>query len=105
MGGKFVVKAGQHQFKSGEKVVNEFPFLPTPSDGIYTLEFDVRHKIDNDLLGDSPTFSLIDSKGNIRTGTVPSDGIVRINSNDKEEEYTIIVHKQDAEIDDMEGLE
>lgn len=99
MGGKFVVRAGQHKFESGEKVINEIPFLPTASDGRYILEFDVRHKIDNELLEDAPTFSLIDSKGNVRTGIVPKDGIVRITSNDKEEKYTIIVHKYDAEID------
>lgn len=29
MGGKFVVKAGQHQFKSGEKVVSPVTVLPT----------------------------------------------------------------------------
>lgn len=96
---KFEAKAGQHLFKGGEKIIEEILFLPTASDGKYILEFDVRHKIDNKLLEDAPTFSLIDSKGNVRTGIVPKDGIVRITSNDKEEKYTIIVHKYDAEID------
>ncbi|MFM2393145.1 MAG: hypothetical protein RLZZ546_1127 [Bacteroidota bacterium] len=97
MGGKFVVRAGQHIFESGEKIVSELPFLPTPSDGKYILEFDVRHKMDNKLLKEPTAFSLIDSKGNVRTGIVPKDGIVRITSNDKEEKYTIMVHKVDAE--------
>lgn len=61
------------------------------------MEFDVRHKIDEDLLESSPTFSLIDSKGNVRTGEVPRDGIIRITSQDKEEKYTLMVHKYDAE--------
>lgn len=96
MGGKFVVRAGQHKFESGEKVINDIPFLPTPSDGKYTLEFDVRHRVDNELLESQPVFSLIDSKGNVTTGIVPKDGIVRVTSEDKEEKYTIIVHKDDA---------
>lgn len=85
MGGKFEVKAGQHQFLSGQQIINDIPFLPTPHDGAYILEFNVRHKISNELLESAPTFSLIDSKGNVRTGDVPKDGIVRITSNDKEE--------------------
>ena len=98
MGGKFEVKAGQHQFLSGQQIINDIPFLPTPHDGAYILEFDVRHKISNELLESEPTFSLIDSKGNVRTGDVPKDGIVRITSNDKEEKYTIMVHKYDADV-------
>ena len=49
MGGKFEVKAGQHQFLSGQQIINDIPFLPTPHDGAYILEFDVRHKISNEL--------------------------------------------------------
>ena len=101
-GAKFEAKAGQHVFSGGKKVINDIPFLPTPSNGGYILEFDVRHKIDNELLESAATFSLIDSKGNVRTGDVPKDGIVRITSNDKEEKYTIMVHKTDAESTEQE---
>lgn len=101
-GGKFESKAGQHVFSGGRKVISDIPFLPTPSNGGYVLEFDIRHKVDNELLGGATTFSLIDSKGNVRTGDIPNDGIVRITSNDKEE-YTIIVHKADAESTEQEA--
>ncbi len=101
-GAKFEAKAGQHVFGGGRKVINDIPFLPTPSNGGYILEFDVRHKISNELLESAPTFSLIDSKGNVRTGDVPKDGIVRITSNDKEEKYTIMVHKYDADVSEQE---
>ena len=101
-GGKFEVKAGQHLFMGGAQVTNNIPFLPAVSDGNYLLEFDVRHKISNELLESAPTFSLIDSKGNVRTGDVPKDGIVRITSNDKEEKYTIMVHKYDADVAEQE---
>ena len=83
-------------------MINDIPFLPTPSNGGYILEFDIRHKVDNELLGGATNFSLIDSKGNVRTGDIPNDGIVRITSNDKEE-YTIIVHKTDAESTEQEA--
>lgn len=102
-GGKFEVKAGQHVFSSGQKVISDIPFLPSPSNGGYILEFDVRHKVDNGLLGSAATFTLIDSKGNVRSGDVPNDGIVRITSNDQEEKYTIIVHKTDAESTEQEA--
>lgn len=97
MGGKFEVKAGQHRFLKGQQVVADIPFIPSYHKDGYVLEFDVRHKIDEDLLESSPTFSLIDSKGNVRTGEVPRDGIIRITSQDKEEKYTLMVHKYDAE--------
>lgn len=94
--GKYCYQAGQHKFEGGQKVINDIPFLPTPSDGKYILEFDVRHRVDKELLENQPAFSLIDSKGNVKTGVVPKNGVVRITSNDKEEKYTIIVHKNDA---------
>lgn len=97
MSGKFEVKAGQHQFLSGQQVVADIPYIPTFNKDGYTLEFDVRHKIDNELLEKAPTYSLIDSKGTVRTGEVSKDGIIQITSADKEEKYTLMVHKYDAE--------
>ncbi|WP_180178933.1 type VI secretion system Vgr family protein [Acinetobacter sp. YH12041] len=101
-GGQFEMKAGQHQFLSGEKVMHDIPYLPASHNSSYILEFDVRHKINNKLLESSPIFSLIDSKGNVRTGEVPKDGIIRITSKNKEEKYTVMVHKYDAEISELE---
>ena len=37
MGGKFVVRAGQHKFESGEKVVSHFPILPTVDKGLFNV--------------------------------------------------------------------
>ena len=37
MGGKFLVKAGQHQFKSGEQVVSHFPILPETNNGLFNV--------------------------------------------------------------------
>lgn len=37
MGGKFEVKAGQHQFKSGEQVVSHIPILPVFQNGLFNL--------------------------------------------------------------------
>ncbi|MFH7347918.1 hypothetical protein L1A45_04635 [Acinetobacter variabilis] len=62
----------------------------------------MRYKINNKLLESSPNFSLIDSQGNVRTGEVPKDGIIRITSKNKEEKYTVMVHKYDAEISELE---
>ncbi|WP_252728582.1 DUF2345 domain-containing protein, partial [Acinetobacter sp. Ac_3412] len=101
-GGKFEVKAGQHLFMGGAKVTNNIPFLSAGSDGNYLLEFDVRHKLSNELLESLPTFTLIDSKGNVRKGEVPKDGIVRITTNNKEETYNILVHQYDAEVSEQE---
>ncbi|MFV5362828.1 type VI secretion system Vgr family protein [Acinetobacter oleivorans] len=96
-GGKFEVKAGQHLFSGGQTVTTDLPNLPSSPNGKYILEFDVRHKLDNAALESLPTYSLIDSKGNIRTGSVPKDGIVRVASSDKEEKFTLLVHKYDVE--------
>ena len=94
-----VFKAGQHIFENGEKVLMDMPFLPVlQTDGSYILEFDVRHKVDDELLGNDAVFSLIDSKGNVQTGKVPKDGVVRIRSGSKQESYTIIIHKYDSEV-------
>uniref|UniRef100_UPI001CD3B85E DUF2345 domain-containing protein n=1 Tax=Acinetobacter pittii TaxID=48296 RepID=UPI001CD3B85E len=95
--GKFEVKAGQHLFMGGQTVTADLPNLPSSPNGKYILEFDVRHKLDNLALESLPTYSLIDSKGNIRTGSVPKDGIVRVASSDKEEKFTLMVHKYDVE--------
>lgn len=93
-----VFRAGEHRFENGEKILIDMPFLPVlQTDGCYILEFDVRHKVDDELLGGA-VFSLIDSKGNVQTGKVPKDGIVRVRSARKEENYTIIIHKYDAEV-------
>ncbi|WP_275904454.1 DUF2345 domain-containing protein, partial [Acinetobacter beijerinckii] len=101
-GGKFEVKAGQHLFMGGARATHNIPFLPTVSDGNYLLEFDVRHKLSNELLESLPTFTLIDSKGNVRKGEVPKDGMVRITTNNKEETYNILVHQYDAEVSEQE---
>jgi len=37
MGGKFIVKAGQHLFKSGEQVVSHLPVLPEVNNGLYNV--------------------------------------------------------------------
>lgn len=37
MGGKFLVKAGQHLFKSGEQVVSHFPILPEINNGLFNV--------------------------------------------------------------------
>ncbi|MBJ8502821.1 MULTISPECIES: type VI secretion system Vgr family protein [Acinetobacter] len=95
--GKFEVKAGQHKFSGSQKVTTDLPNLPSSPNGKYILEFDVRHKLDNVALESLPTYSLIDSQGNIRTGSVPKDGIVRVASSDKEEKFTLMVHKYDVE--------
>ncbi|MCG5227846.1 type VI secretion system Vgr family protein [Acinetobacter pittii] len=95
--GKFEVKAGQHKFSGGQKVTTDLPNLPSSPNRKYILEFDVRHKLDNVALESLPTYSLIDSQGNIRTGSVPKDGIVRVASSDKEEKFTLMVHKYDVE--------
>ncbi|WP_228267625.1 type VI secretion system Vgr family protein [Acinetobacter sp. TUM15131] len=100
--GKFEVKAGQHLFMGGARATHNIPFLPAGSDGNYLLEFDVRHKLSNELLESLPTFTLIDSKGNVRKGEVPKDGIVRITTNNKEETYNILVHQYDAEVSEQE---
>ncbi|MEB5477118.1 hypothetical protein [Acinetobacter pollinis] len=39
MGGKFVVRAGQHQFKTGEKIVSPSIVLPTAPSGDYSRKF------------------------------------------------------------------
>jgi len=96
-GGKFEVKAGQHLLSGGQTVTTDLPNLPSSPNGKYILEFDVRDKLDNAALESLPTYSLIDSKGNIRTGSVPKDGIVRVASSDKEEKFTLMVHKYDVE--------
>ncbi|MDS7925355.1 type VI secretion system Vgr family protein [Acinetobacter sp. V115_6] len=96
-GGKFEVKAGQHKFSGSQTVTTDLPNLPSSPNGKYILEFDVRHKLDNVALESLPTYSLIDSNGNVRTGSVPKDGIVRVASSDKEEKYTLMVHKYDVE--------
>ncbi|ALH95678.1 hypothetical protein [Acinetobacter equi] len=43
MGGKFEVKAGQHQFKTGEKVVSHFPILPEINNGIFNLSIQLTN--------------------------------------------------------------
>lgn len=44
MGGKFVVKAGQHQFKSGEKVVSPVTILPTvPNDYSHKVNYQFEY--------------------------------------------------------------
>ncbi|WP_141316530.1 type VI secretion system Vgr family protein [Acinetobacter pittii] len=96
-GGKFEVKAGQHKFSGSQTVTTDLPNLPSSLNGKYILEFDVRHKLDNVALESLPTYSLIDSKGNVRTGSVPKDGIVRVASSNKEEKYTLMIHKYDVE--------
>lgn len=68
------------------------PYVPpTIDESSYKVDFKVRHKADNAALGADITYTLIDESGNVSTRQLPSNGIVRIVSQDVEN-CTIIVH-------------
>lgn len=103
MGGKFIVKAGQHIFDVGENSSLEIPILPVlKTDHTHILNFDVRHKLEGVPIGYEPKYSLIDSKGGVRFGTVPKDGIIKVHGGNEKEEYSVIIHDIEHDVMDDE---
>ena len=72
MGGKFVVRAGQHKFESGEQVVNHFPILPTVDTGLFNVSVQLTDK-ENILYKNKAYFAVTES-GKMFEGTTDSEG-------------------------------
>jgi len=94
MGGKFVVRAGQHKFESGEKVVNELPILPSSE-----LDLDKKSmRLDLSQLASVSDFSqskyrVYKNNGSFNEGVLDSNGRThRIFTSDSEELDVFIDH-------------
>jgi type VI secretion system secreted protein VgrG len=94
MGGKFVVRAGQHKFESGEKVVHELPILPSSE-----LDLDKKSmRLDLSQLASVSDFSqskyrVYKNNGSFNEGVLDSNGRThRIFTSDSEELDVFIDH-------------
>ena len=72
MGGKFVVRAGQHKFESGEKVVSHFPILPTVDKGLFNVSVQLTDR-ENIPYKNKAYFAITES-GKMYEGTTDSEG-------------------------------
>lgn len=94
MGGKFVVKAGQHQFKGGEHVVCHFPILPTIDKGLFNISAQLTDK-ENTPYKNRAYFAVTES-GKRFEGITDNDGYTqRIYTEIEEQVYFHLIENHD----------
>ncbi|MDC5123757.1 hypothetical protein NRA16_17745 [Acinetobacter baumannii] len=72
MGGKFLVKAGQHQFKPGEQVVSHFPILPEVNNGLFNVS--VQLTDGENIPHRNKAYFAVTESGKLIEGVTDSDG-------------------------------
>ena len=92
MGGKFLVKAGQHDFKSGGKVVSHFPVMPQYEGGRYNVSVQLT---DGDNIAHSnKAYFAVTASGQIFEGVTDAHGYTKpIYTEQKEEVNFHLVEK------------
>lgn len=105
MSGKFVVRAGQHKFESGEHVVSHFPILPTFHNGIFNLSVQLTN-IENIPYKNKAYFAVTES-GKRFEGVTDNEGYTqRIYTEKEEQVYFHLLENHDypnqipADVDD-----
>jgi len=84
MSGKFLVKAGQHKFESGEQVVTHFPILPKFNDGKFNLSVQLTN-IENIPFKNKAYFAVTES-GERFEGVTDENGYTQRIYTEKEEQ-------------------
>ena len=96
MGGKFVVRAGQHKFESGEKAVYELPVLPNSELDLdkKSMRFDLSQLDTVSSFSDSK-YRVYKSNGSFNEGVLDSRGRTERVFTEESEELEIFIDHPD----------
>lgn len=75
MGGKFLVKAGQHDFKSGRQVVSHFPVIPQYEGGRYNVS--VQLTDGDNIAHKNKAYFAVTTSGQIFEGVTDAHGYTK----------------------------